>query len=289
MPVSAGCDNCWAANAAHIRQNHPNEGVRRTNEGLTADGKYTGAVRVRGDLLDLPLRIKKPTVWAIWTDLFHECVTDKFITDALLMMSEAPHHTFLVLTKRSERMSGLQWVNRSKTDKNRATADGKPAPNIWLGVSVEDQKTADERIPRLLATPAAKQFVSVEPMLGPVELSDYLDGVDWVILGGETGHGARPMHPDWARLVVHQAARLARIPVFFKGFGEWVAKTETTHDTKGLPWGTLDKAGNWFPETTTWNGRQGKDSPAGEIVMVRVGKRRAGFHLDGIEWRECPE
>ena len=133
-----------------------------------------------------------------------------------------------------------------------------PLPNVWLGVSVEDQKSANARIPHLLSTPAAVRFISAEPLLGPVDLKavpipadDGYDGatLDWVIVGGESGKGARPMHPDWARSLRDQCGR-ENVPFFFKQWGEWFGE----------------------------NG-----------VSVRIGKKQAGRLLDGFEHNAMPD
>ena len=177
--------------------------------------------------------------------------------------------------------------------------DGQPLPNLWLGVTVCNQAEADEKIPILLQTPAAKRFVSVEPMLGAVDLTHFLEAEEriyrgdaisgfldyepllhWVICGGETGPNARPMHPDWVRSLRDQCQDAA-VPFFFKGWGEWQP--------------TLD--GNFC-----WKSRRLYLHPDGNDVtgiengwnanianLQRVGKKRAGRLLDGQEWNEVPE
>ena len=126
---------------------------------------------------------------------------------------KTPQHLFLILTKRPEKMLDIF----------------KPTsglPNMWIGVSVENQKQADARIPILLQIPAAKCFVSIEPMLGPIRLQHYGTGtsIDWVICGGESGPGARPMHPDWPRSIRDQC-QSAGVPFFFKQWGGINKKT----------------------------------------------------------------
>jgi hypothetical protein len=141
------------------------------------------------------------------SDLFHPGVTDWFIKQVFGVMEANPQHTFMVLTKRAQRMSLL---------------DLPELPNVWLGVSVENQAVADERLPWLMMTPAGMRFVSCEPLLGPVDLRFYLpspDGVgnklDWVIAGCESGPGAREMDVEWVRSLRDQAAE-AEVPFFLK-------------------------------------------------------------------------
>jgi protein gp37 len=266
------------------------------------------------------------------SDLFHEDVPDEFIDQVFAVMALCPQHTFQVLTKRAQRMRGymtassrpaaldvaLGWAvgvaNRSRKCVVQPNAPGGvedwPLPNVWLGVSVENQQYADERIPLLLQTPAAVRFLSVEPMLGPVDLTQWtsgcrsaeghedcvacsqgkrLDGLDWVIVGGESGAGARPMHPDWARSIRDQCTA-AGVPFFFKQWGEW-------QDGSKLP--------NWTGEIVLNDGRHGPSpealgfgqggkyslmewGPAHPTTMARVGKKAAGRLLDGREWNELP-
>ena len=249
-PVSPGCDHCWAAKAAHMRQFNPNEKVARANSGLTTDeGEWNGAVRFREDRLNLPGHRYIPTVYSIWNDLFHPDVPEALLDAAFNVMVTCEHHHFLVLTKRAQRMRDfcVQYD------------DGIELPdNIWLGVTVESQEYVS-RIEPLLQTPAAVRWVSVEPMLGPVDLSEYLlpslrcDGcgasplwtgagetheiyhniedppeycgvfceqpaIDWVVCGGESGPGARPMDVAWARDLRNQCED-ARVPFWMKQMG----------------------------------------------------------------------
>jgi len=156
-----------------------------------------------------------------------------------------------------------------------------PLPNVWLGATIWDQASADRAVPLLLSTSAAKRFVSVEPMLGPVDLMDYTslngkafhrggftDSLDWVICGGETGPGARPMHPDWPRAVRDDCVA-AGVPFFFKQWGEWAEQYPADKEEKTESF--IVPKGN----------RSGKK-------MWRVGKRAAGRVLDGRTWEEVP-
>jgi protein gp37 len=153
-----------------------------------------------------------------------------------------------------------------------------PLENCWCGVSVEDQATADARIPLLLQTPAAIRFVSAEPLLSPVDLSKWLgaSGLNWVICGGESGSGARPPHPDWFRSVRDQC-EAAGVAFFFKQRGNW----------------TWDNTEAQNKIRLTVNGRNGQDLTnavdGGDVWMSNVGKKKAGALLDGREWKEFPK
>ncbi|MDQ2874402.1 MAG: phage Gp37/Gp68 family protein [Actinomycetota bacterium] len=147
--------------------------------------------------------------------------------------------------------------------KPQPVARGWPLPNVWLGVSVEDQKWADIRIPALLETPAAVRFLSCEPLLGPVDGLD-LDGIGWLIAGGESGPGARPMRPAWATSLRDQC-QAAGVPFFFKQWGayRWIAGSR------------------WDEATTCW--------VDDGILPERVSRKLSGRKLDGRTWDEYPE
>ena len=231
--TSPGCTNCYAMKLAGTRlAHHP------SRAGLTRDTKagpvWTGEVRLNEQWLTQPLRWKRSrrVFVCAHADLFHESVPDEWIDRVFAVMALAPQHTFQVLTKRSARMREYltsRWAhagydmnvsNRiagvaAETDSRRWAALGRilpnwPLPNVWLGVSVEDQERADERILDLLATPAAVRWISAEPLLGPVDLrwiaepDDEKDGVIDALLGcnwidsqcGEEFRPARPGHQD---------------------------------------------------------------------------------------------
>lgn len=313
--VSDGCKHCYAATLAATRlKHHPSRaGLARLN--AAGEAKFTGEVRFNEQWLDQPLRWRKPRMIFVCAhgDLFHENVGNTWIDRVFAVMALTPQHTFQVLTKRPDRMRRyLQRIMRDGGWLNVASAAGKmcgddayadviqsscPLPNVWLGVSVENQEAADQRIPDLLQTPAAVRFVSAEPLLGPVDLKFYLHEVgigvdlskdagggsfkwdtpplDWVIVGGESGRNARPMHPDWARSLRDQCVA-ADVSFFFKQWGEW------------FPYGEMDATGRW---NTTQRGK----TPgfwhewAEPEISIRIGKRAAGRLLDGREWNEVPE
>jgi protein gp37 len=188
-------------------------------------------VTLHPDLLDKPLSWKKPRRVFVnsMSDLFHEDVPLDFILRVWKVMAEAKQHKFLILTKRPERMYRFvtAWLPAAwgLATESLQLLD-VTIPNVWLGVSVEDQQTANKRIPLLLKTPAAVRFVSCEPLLDHVDIEYYLYGesrLDWVIIGGESGPGARPMELDWAQWIVNDCKR-ENIPVFVKQLGGYPDK-----------------------------------------------------------------
>lgn len=324
--VSPACTNCYAmAQAARIvrcaaglgRTTHYAETV------TTVKGKpvWTGEIRAAPDhILTQPLRWRRPRRIFVnsMSDLFHEAVPEALIDRVFAVMALAPQHTFQVLTKRPERMRAylmgydcdgarrfhVAHAAGRMSDEPDATSSFVamqpwPLSNVWLGVTAERQQEADERIPILLDTPAEKRFVSIEPMLGPVDLRritvaggwyDALSGwrdiqepfagidecLDWVICGGESGHAARPMHPDWARSLRDQCAA-AGTAFFFKQWGEWAPLSQTD--------------GGYWPTDTETACRLRVDGTRGDDgwPMQRVGKARAGRVLDGVEHNAFPE
>lgn len=192
--VSQGCKNCYAERMAH--RLHAMGSVRY------ADG-FTPTLH--WDLIDLPRRWKKPRVVFVnsMSDLFQEKVPTEFIEKIFATMKECPQHTFQVLTKRGERLKQL------------APALDWP-PNVWMGVSVEDGRVAD-RAADLQTVPAAVRFLSCEPLIGPLDHL-CLDGIDWVIVGGESGPRARPMKQEWVEAIRDRCASTGTA-FFFKQWG----------------------------------------------------------------------
>jgi protein gp37 len=192
--ISPGCKYCYAERMAERLQAMGQENYRNGFE-----------LTLQQHMLELPLRWKKPQTIFVnsMSDLFHKDVPLDYIQRVFDVMHRASWHRFQVLTKRSERLAAL---------------DGKLrwTPNIWMGVSVESQKYRS-RIVDLRSTGAMIKFLSLEPLLGPLE-DLQLKGIDWMIVGGESGPIARPMNPDWARDLRDQCRR-AKIPFFFKQWG----------------------------------------------------------------------
>jgi len=353
--VSEGCRHCYAANLAATRlRAHPSRrGLARVN--AAGEAKFTGDVRLNEDWLDQPLRWKRPRRIFVCAhgDLFHEAVPDEWIDQVFAVMALCPQHTFQVLTKRPERarayLSALEdrslvepvcalFIEAPELLKSRpfgveealATAR-RPLPNVWIGTSIEDQATADARIPALLAAPAALRFVSAEPLLGPVDLRgiwthcpthDFASGfcvgpcpdrrrIDWIIVGGESGKGARPMHPAWARSLRDQCAA-AGVPFFFKQWGAWApisemseAEVESCYRSRrkakaGQDQDTLDERfgrRQIIPSTVMHkdgsrygHAERGAFAHLGEpMTLFEIGKARAGATLAGVLHRAFPE
>ena len=348
--VSAGCANCYAEGMA-ARFSGPGMPF----EGLIDGRHWNGAVKLVENRLTAPLRWRRPRRVFVTSvsDPFHQSVTDEMLDRLFAIMALCPQHTFQLLTKRPERMreylagcearvAGWTVTYAANTGPNGDTPRSHPPlrmgpwtgntvmdaphpigfetwplPNVWLGVSVENQDAADERIPHLLATPAAVRFISAEPLLGPVDLERWLTivwqcrgcrgyftgrhreicpdcgrevfwsgshafngrgrnpnkvfppqsgrGIDWVIVGGESGPKARPMHPDWARGLRDQCAA-AGVPFFFKQWGEWLCSDSVDQPTY-----------------------RGKHQYIGNHQHAfRIGKKAAGRMLDGVEHNAFP-
>lgn len=254
--ASAGCDLCYA-----VTMTRRLEAMGQAKyAGLVNPGKkhFNGVVRTYPDALHHPFRRKKGTVWFVnsMSDLFHPGVPFEFVAAVFGVMAATPHHTYQVLTKRPDRAAEFfRWVEGEVVDgwegglnaaaefcAHRAwkAADGLlldrqdrpwPLANVWVGTSVEDERVAD-RIDALRGVPAAVRFLSCEPLIGPLNLHGRLEGVDWVIVGGESGAGARPMEAAWAR-AIQAACAEAGSAYFFKQTGRVLARELGLGSTKG--------------------------------------------------------
>jgi protein gp37 len=307
--VSQGCKHCYAERDWPRMQHVP----------AYAGRKFTD-VACHPDRLDIPLRWTKPRLIFVnsMSDLFHESVPDDFIDRVFAVMALAKQHTFQVLTKRPERMLaylsdlglraeliGIEAEAIGGID--RHTEDLKqrwplPLQNVWLGVSVEDQKAADERIPLLLQTPAAVRWISAEPLLGPIDLrrstgypwigGKFADGrkfdglLDWVVVGGESGNNARPMHPNWARGLRDQCAA-AEVPFLFKQWGEFANQKAASLAIDDCMY--LSKSGGWVEIDGTYSsGDQAAPINSDAAHVFRIGKKAAGRLLAGVEHNGYP-
>ena len=335
--VSEGCRNCYAERVVKRfgERVHGLDQVPSYPDFIGPGDAETRAftdVACHPDRLDQPLHWRKPRTIFVCSmgDLFHDAVTDEFIAAVFAVMAACPQHTFIVLTKRPNRMRGwfswlasmgaetarlsdaedgpiwtLQVAMKCARDYGSAVAGCRvewPLPNVIGMVSVEDQAAADSRVTLLLQSPFAIRGISYEPALGRVELWALPDGswhdsegadrynaltgcawyggtadhglsggpiIDWVICGGESGPGARPMHPDWVRSIRDECAD-SGVPFFFKQWGEW-APTTMLHEMSiapgnaSHPWGLCN------------------------ISMTRIGKKAAGHGLDGQVWQQFPQ
>lgn len=247
--VSPGCANCYAVVLAHRLAAMGKAGYTPDlTKPVPAGGRaWTGEVRVideHFEQIEQPLHWRKPRRVFVnsMTDLFHESVPDSHLDRVFAVMALTPQHTYQVLTKRPDRMRA--YMSASDVDSRileamqplsglkvlTAEAEAWPLPNVWLGVSAEDQDRANERIPLLLDTPAAARFVSYEPALGPIDFRVVpipvtgarelaTSRLDWIIVGGESGPRARPFDLAWARSVIQQCRRPGAAAVFVKQLG----------------------------------------------------------------------
>jgi protein gp37 len=256
-PVSEGCEHCYAERVVNrLRDTDLHCGcidpACECEGEIRADHDFS-IVHTHPERLEEPMHRRKPARILVcsMSDLFHPDVPDKFIQAVFTTMANARQHTFLILTKRPERMKKI-ICNFKISGLTLREGYGAVLPNVWLGVTAENQARADERIPILLQIPAAKRFVSIEPMLGPVDLQkscgDYIDPLngnrfwegcnepsrgiklDWVIVGGETGPGARECCEEWIQGVYDQSQE-AGVPFFFKQGGQsWTIKSADYSD-----------------------------------------------------------
>ncbi|MBP7568761.1 MAG: phage Gp37/Gp68 family protein [Acidobacteria bacterium] len=305
--VSAACAHCWAERQALRRMAPEWRGERPWTE-----------VRCHPERLEQPLHWRRPRKIAVCLmgDLFHGTVPDAFIDQVFAVMALCPQHVFQVLTKRPERMRKhvtarrLEVMDAARSIRAWREDEGPawPVPNVWLGTSAEDQKTLDERWFHLRLTPAAVRFLSLEPLLEWVDFQgmyEYVDSEtlilpDWVIVGGESGPGARPCDVAWIRSIVRQC-QAADVPCFVKQVGANVQDRNDRLSTEGPgcdPWDSRD----WPEPEGGWDdGFRGnverdlggyRDDYQGAPVRLRLKSRKGG---DRAEWpadlrvRQFPE
>lgn len=231
--VSPGCKHCYAETFAERFRGVPGHPYEQGFD-----------LRLWPDRLNLPLQWKRPRTIFVnsMSDLFHERVPSSYIQQVFDVMTRADHHTFQVLTKRSERM--MMWTRERYRFINESVDKPLLPKNIWLGVSIENQKYTS-RIRDLQKTPARIRFLSVEPLLDHVHLFRHLlQGIHWVIVGGESGPGARPMKPEWAKAIQNQCEKY-EVPFFFKQWGaynkngERVGKKVAGRTLSGRTWNNM--------------------------------------------------
>lgn len=304
-PCSPGCDHCWSAAMTYRFydtkfKTEPEKSLMRVKDKNKFE--FSGHVINHPDRLSR-FNTRKPKVFSIWNDLFHEAVPFPFIRE-VIFAAEQGIHTLLLLTKRPQRMIDFyKWyadeINLSRCEEGYGETNDplNILSNLWHGLTVCNQQEADEKIPIFLQVPG-KKFLSIEPMLGEIDLKAYLhrglfadpseigkfyDPVDAVILGGETGTGARPLHPDWVRSVRDQCAA-AEVPFFFKGWGEWAYdRYAIAYGSQQVVWvasdGRFESADK--NEMELWD-------ESGSTLMARVGRNKAGRLLDGRTHDDLP-
>ncbi len=323
--ISPGCKNCYAEKMAYrlAHMEHAwyyanvleetdeyKKGIIPLNGKSGVKSKWNGKTYFNEDILKNPFKWKKPRMIFVCSmgDLFHESLSFEDIRRVYDVIANTRHHTYQILTKRPKRMlEFFKWfgneIREAGFDSIPSESDNSldyysPLKNLHLGVTAENQEEANKRIPYLLETPAAKRFVSIEPMLSRIELSetnkefsyDWLTGrfcnikqhngqavknpsykskLDQIICGGETSAKARPMNPNWVKSLRDQC-EVTKTPFFFKSWGEWVDE--------------------FHPEATMKHKQSDVfvKSDYDGFYMVRVGKKKAGCLIDGKEYKEFP-
>lgn len=285
--VGPGCDHCYA------------EAMMDTRLGRVEWGPHAARSRTSHSYW------RKPLAWsaaakaagqrhrvfcASLADVFdnHASILPEWRDDLWSLIAATPHLDWMLLTKRPGNIANMLPVPFDFE---------KQYPNVWLGCTVVNQAEADRDVPKLLAVPAAVRFLSMEPLLGQVDLTRWIGvegdgagvgfGLDLVICGGESGPGARPMHPDWARSLRDQCVA-AGVPFFFKQWGEWESSLDRDRDD---PDWRADYSANYVDcGKSKWLNLAGGCGFHGERfhVMRRVGKKAAGRLLDGRTWDQMP-
>lgn len=317
--ASSGCDNCYAVTMTHrLEAMGQTKYAGLTVLNPRGDRHFNGVVRCHDDALQIPLHWKAPRRIFVnsMSDLFHKDVPFEFIDKVWAVMACTQRHTFQILTKRPDRAAeyfatrfgmgdvprmhltpqwyhvvtqmldgSIEWMPRGwawDRAHDEMPDPMQPLPNVWLGTSVENQQTADERIPHLLKCPAAVRFLSCEPLIGPVTLVDddrksqFVDYLDWVIVGGESGPGARPCNFEWIRSIVGQC-KAAGVPVFVKQLGK-IAFEHKGQDRNWTPTSHNPKSG----ATDSVTSDDGKD-PLLTIPILKLQDSKGG---NPAEWPE---
>lgn len=299
--ISRGCKNCWAEHEVTSRWSKNPKSIWY--------GRTFTDVRIHPELLDWPVRWRgskkakdegrRSRIFVCpRSDLFHEAIPDDFIASVFWIMATAQQHDFQVLTKRPDR--ALEWFKRwshgEKADHFRnhlPNPDRWPLPNVWFGVSVENQEVSDERLRpmREIARMGWMTWVSYEPAIGPVDWAPWMEFIKWAVGGGERGQDASPMHPDLP-IALRDHCAGAGVPYFFKQWGDFVPvkKADPEMDKPFAlsdPVYAVKRDGTklfhayvYDPASIPW--------PKGMWWMRRVGKKRAGCLLEGRIWNEFP-
>lgn len=322
--VSPGCDHCYAMGLTHRKLQPAHEGLTLvTDHGVD----WTGEIRTLPDRLDVPMRWRKPRRIFVdsMSDLFHADVSRSFLADVFARMALSRRHTFQILTKRPQRLVGLsdpdfirevaetatEIIGRTgpyeqyqiNTDGWTPTDDGLgsnlwwpvwPLPNVWIGTSIESDSYT-WRANHVRSAAASVRFLSLEPLLGSLPSLDLTD-IDWVIVGGESGPGARPMHPEWVRDLRDRCAE-AGIPFLFKQWGSWSPEAPMVDGVYQMGKGfALANDGTLYNQQDLSypdGPRRGEALRAGHdrarlTAMYRMSKKAAGREFDGRTWDGYP-
>jgi protein gp37 len=301
-PVGKGCDNCYAKRMSTRL---------RGRCGYDPDNPFK--VTPHWSQMNKPFRWKKPKRIFVCSmgDLFHQEITWQFIDNVFNIIRDNQRHTFMILTKRPTLMK--EYLEKTYTHLGFSNNINERLKNVWFGVSVSNQLEANQSIPVLLSIPGIRRFVSCEPILGHIDLQklsyitglgckiiDSLRGVkwiddidsdrynsstgklDWVIAGGETGPGARPVHPDWITSLRYQCYH-ANVPFFFKSWGEWSKSNIYKASRKGFVGKTTGEFQDRFGSGSIFNENQNCH------FVYKVGKKITGRLIDGVEWIQFPK
>jgi len=280
--VGPGCDHCYAEADFDKRRHVVTWGTGQPRK-RTAPSNWAQPVKWNAEAQRLGIRYR--VFCASLADVFDNTVEPQWRADLFKLIEATPNLDWLLLTKRIGNAADMMFLARG--------GHLPLLPNVWIGATIVNQAEADRDIPKLLAVPAAKRFLSMEPLLGPVDLDQFhpmrepalqplINRIDWVIVGGESGHKARPMHPDWARSLRDQC-QTAGVPFLFKQWGEWCPRGP---ESLGYP--SVDGVPRFRMTDAAENGQRLDAKGENDVWMNRAGKKAAGRTLDGRTWDGVP-
>lgn len=290
--ISPGCANCYAESWAKRAGRDFAQRRRTTDDNWRQPRKWNTLCEHQG--------IRQRVFCASLADVFDNDVDPEWRQALFELIKQTPNLDWLILTKRIGNAAAMiadaiKYLDIGYDPEYTIW----PWPNVWLGATVVNQEEADRDIPKLLATPAALRFVSIEPMLGPISFTpigarprtavhlNWLDQIDWVIAGGESGPRARPAHPDWFCSLRDQCAQM-NVPFLFKQWGQWAPEAS-------MPWSWQKAHIGEITETyIKWDGRMHTiadkvEYDASDVLMVSAGKSNTGRLLDGREYSQFPK
>jgi protein gp37 len=311
--VGPGCDHCYAEADFDKRRHVVTWGAGQLRK-RTAPSTWAQPLRWNAEAERLGIRYR--VFCASLADVFDNEVPQLWRQNLMSMIVRTPNLDWMLLTKRIGNAKRM-LSDASMHDALLLTANDwyRPPENLWIGATIINQEEADRDIPKLLAVPAAKRFLSMEPLLGPVDLTDItvkhtggtedhfsaifdpdddeaesFSYIDWVIVGGESGPNARPIHPDWARSLRDQC-QAAGVPFMFKQWGEWIPYEDSAQPPFMWSQHGHEIDGHVLPDFESEDGQRQREwhCDYSEMLLARlVGKKAAGRLLDGREWNEVP-